>query len=80
MERKTGSKTNAPNGIRIHVTALKGPRPRPLDDGGTLLKYSRETDGLTTLTRRRAYHETAAHNIPLPRWERLSEGEFTPSL
>ena len=25
---------NAPTGIRIPVLALRGPRPRPLDDGG----------------------------------------------
>jgi hypothetical protein len=27
---------SAPNGIRIHVGALKGLCPRPLDDGGVI--------------------------------------------
>ena len=30
-----------PNGIRTRVLALKGPRPRPLDDGDTEVSYSR---------------------------------------
>ena len=29
---------STPNGIRTRVTALKGPRPRPLDDGGLVMK------------------------------------------
>ena len=28
-----GAKAGVPNGIRTRVLALKGPRPRPLDDG-----------------------------------------------
>jgi hypothetical protein len=34
---------NAPNGIRIHVYGLKGRCPRPLDDGGKPINYSRES-------------------------------------
>ena len=32
----------APKRIRIAVAGLKGRCPRPLDDGGTLVKYSRD--------------------------------------
>jgi hypothetical protein len=28
-----GSQNGAPNGTRTRVSALRGPRPRPLDDG-----------------------------------------------
>ena len=38
---KLASKIGAPKGIRIPVGSLKGCCPRPLDDGGTLIKYSR---------------------------------------
>ena len=34
--------SNAPKRIRIAVTGLKGQCPRPLDDGGTQVKYSRD--------------------------------------
>gem|GEM_PF-2846855 len=40
---KVDTKIGAPNGIRIHVAGLKGQCPRPLDDGGMLLKYSKST-------------------------------------
>ena len=30
----------APTGIRTPVVALKGPRPRPLDDGGLFLEWA----------------------------------------
>ena len=36
------AKIGTPNGIRIRVAGLKGRCPRPLDDGGTRLKYSRD--------------------------------------
>src|SRR5579864_9723622 len=36
LARPKGSRpTRTPNGIRTRVTALKGRRPRPLDDGGS---------------------------------------------
>ena len=40
---KLARKNGAPKRIRIAVTGLKGRCPRPLDDGGTLVKYSRNT-------------------------------------
>ncbi len=40
-----GSVLNAPKGIRIPVAGLKGRCPRPLDDGGTRGKYSRNKLG-----------------------------------
>ena len=36
---------NAPKRIRIAVYTLKGCHPRPLDDGGTRLKYSKDKAG-----------------------------------
>ena len=33
-QEKIGREFGAPKGIRIPVFALKGQRPRPLDDGG----------------------------------------------
>ena len=43
--------SSAPNGIRTRVTAVKGQRPRPLDDGGKCLsceKHEIEAYGKTT--------------------------------
>ncbi len=38
--------TGAPKGIRIPVAGLKGRCPRPLDDGGVPLNYSRDRSGM----------------------------------
>jgi hypothetical protein len=49
---------NAPNGIRIHVTGLKGRCPGPLDDGGVPLSIPEKT----------YIRQCAAHDYPsLPR-------------
>ena len=34
LEKYWFKQKHAPTGIRIPVLALRGPRPRPLDDGG----------------------------------------------
>src|SRR5580658_3035436 len=44
--------TSTPNGIRTRVTALKGQRPGPLDDGGL--------DGTEWVAGRRRYQRTVA--------------------
>ncbi len=44
---------SAPNGIRIHVAGLKGRCPRPLDDGGVPVKYTRE-ESRQTIRRHKA--------------------------
>ncbi len=40
---KIASIIGTPKRIRIAVAVLKGRCPRPLDDGGTPSKYSRDT-------------------------------------
>lgn len=67
--RVTASRT--PNGIRTRATAVKGRRPRPLDDGG----QNRITPGYS----QRGFvgsHVSLGHGVPNPQTSRV----FGPSI
>jgi hypothetical protein len=55
-------RARTPNGIRTRATAVKGRRPRPLDDGGQSPNHSGGTRNATTV----GSHASLGHRRPNP--------------